>query len=163
MVYKPRSERKRARGGKATDTQPYEPEHGHLYNAEGSPESHSIDAKSDGFKRGGAQKKKRKEGGKVEGEKARHHLGRRARGGHIAHREEGGMTPHPRGHETHGEHTELMHRRGEEEKTEHERHEERPERARGGRTERAPFSSAQKTEPPGNERDGPGEQAPMIP
>ncbi len=146
MAYKSRAERKRARGGKATETQPYEPEHGHLYNAEGSPASHSIDAKSDGFKHGGMPKKKRKEGGKVEGEKARHHLGRRARGG---------MTP---AHETK---TEERHEEEHKEKR-HEEHE-RSERARGGRTERAPFSSAQKTKPPGNEMDGPGEQAPMIP
>lgn len=146
MTYKPRSERKRAKGGKAEETEPLHPEHGHLYNAEGSPESKEIDAKSDGFKRGG-KAKKRKEGGKVEGHEARHHLGRRARGG-AAHEE----------HEK------------EKEKKEHERKEHEPmERARGGRTEKAmarggsPFSTAQHTKPPGNDKDGPGEQAPMIP
>lgn len=141
MVYKPRRERKR--GGKAEEGQPITEEHGHQYNAQGSPEAREEDAKSDGFHAGGMmpRKKKRKEGGHVEGEKARHHLGRRARGGE-AHRE-----------------------------PEHRHEPEREERARGGRTEHkamarggSPFSSARKTEaPPGKTNDGPGEQAPVIP
>lgn len=133
MAYKKRSERKRERGGKA-EGQPLNEEHGHQYNAVGSPEAHEEEAKSDGFKRGGMAHKKRAHGGHVEGEAAKHHLGRRARGG-------------------------TMH---------HEEH--RQERARGGRTEHkamarggSPFSSARKTEPPGNMKDGPGEQATMIP
>jgi hypothetical protein len=146
MAYKTRRER-RAEGGKAEETEPLHPEHGHQYNAKGSPEEKEESAKPDGFKRGGA--KKRKEGGKVEGEKARHHLGRRARGGHTM----------PANEEVHR-------RREHEARTERERHEERPERARGGRAMKSgetPFSSAHNTKPPGNDKDGPGEQAAMIP
>ena len=73
MAYKKRSERKRSNGGKAEGPE-------HQYNAQGSPEEKLEHAKSDGFKRGGAAKK-RAHGGHVEGEKARHHMGKRARGG----------------------------------------------------------------------------------
>jgi hypothetical protein len=83
MTYKPRRER-RASGGKAAETEPLRPEHGNLYNAKDSPEGkHAEHDESDGFKRGGMAKKKRKEGGKVEGEEAKHHMGKRARGGHV--------------------------------------------------------------------------------
>ena len=78
MVYKPRRER-RAAGGKASDTEPLPKEKWNQYNAKGSPEEKEESADSDGFKRGGA--KKRADGGKVEGDKAKEHLGRRARGG----------------------------------------------------------------------------------
>jgi hypothetical protein len=141
MVYKPR--RERARGGKAEDTEPLHPEHGNKYNAVGSPEAKEEDAKSDGFKRGGMAKKKKKDGGHVEGGMARHHLGKMRRGG---------MT--------------------EEKKMEDHTAEDRPmERARGGRTDKpmarggSPFSSAHKTVGPVDTKmkDGPGEQAPIIP
>jgi hypothetical protein len=166
MVYKPRSERKRARGGKA-EGQPVEDERGHLYNAEGSPESKEIDAKSDGFKRGGA--KKRKHGGHVEGEKAKHHLGKRARGGPT---EEKKLEDEPE-HEKHGGEVHHRARGGGMEAAEHhhEHHEHHEKRARGGRTEHrpmarggSPFSSARKTEDFENDKKtGPGEQAPVIP
>lgn len=148
MAYKSRRER-RAEGGKA-ETEPLHPEHGHQYNAQGSPEEKEESAKSDGFKHGGMAKKKRKRGGHVEGEAAKHHLGKRARGG-MAH------------HEEHHE-KEKEHER--EKEKEHERHEEPEKRARGGRAMSkggTPFSAAHNTEPPGNKKDGPGEQAPMIP
>jgi hypothetical protein len=51
-----------------------------LYNAKGSPAAENIDAKSEGFKRGGS--KCRADGGAVEGEGGKHHMGR-ARGGAI--------------------------------------------------------------------------------
>ena len=156
MVYKPRSERKRAKGGKASDTEPLPAEHGHLYNAQGSPESKEIDEKSDGFKRGG--RAKRKEGGHVEGEKARHHLGRRARGG---------ATEEPR----HGK--EEMSEREDTENDERKRggHVEMEKRARGGHVSGkamarggSPFSSAHKLGGPSEDKEtGPGEQAPTIP
>lgn len=137
MAYKSRRER-RAEGGKA-ETEPLRPEHGNQYNAKGSPEEREESAKSDGFKRGGA--KKRKQGGEVHGEAAKHHLGKRARGGAAE--------------------------RKEEEKKEEEKRDAPEERARGGRamtSGKTPFSSAHNTEPPGNKKDsGPGEQAPMIP
>ena len=56
MSYKPRRER-RARGGKAAETQPLHLEHGHQYNAQGSPEAKEEDEKSEGFKRGGRAKR----------------------------------------------------------------------------------------------------------
>jgi len=163
MTYKPRSERKRARGGKA-EGQPIEDEHGHQYNAQGSPEEKSEFAKSDGFKRGGA--KKRKAGGKVEGERAKHHLGKRARGGMMPkheheHRAHGGMAGEEGG--------ESAHERAE---PEHEKHGgEVGHRARGGRTNHmpmarggSPFSSARKLTDFENEKnEGPGEKAPVIP
>lgn len=147
MVYKPRRERRR--GGKAANDEPLPgedglpEEHGNQYNAKGSPEEKSESAKSDGFKRGGRMKKK--EGGKVEGHGAKHHLGKRARGGRMEHMEH---------------------------KKEHEKHEEeRPERARGGhvghkraRGGGAPFSAAHNISPPGNDKGtGPGEKADTIP
>lgn len=89
MVYKPRSERKRARGGKA-ETEPLTQEKGTLYNAKGSPAAAAIDAKSDGFRRGGRAKAS---GGEVEGMEARQHLGRRARGGRTG-------APFSSGHDT---------------------------------------------------------------
>ncbi len=142
MAYKSRKERKR--GGKAEETQPEHAESGHLYNAQGSPESREIDAKSDGFKKGG--RAKRKEGGHVEGHASKMHLGRRARGGKAEEKED----------EREGE-------MDDENKEEHER----PERARGGHVIKrgaAPFSSAQNTSPPDNSKGtGPGEQAPVIP
>ena len=168
MTYKPRSERKRAKGGKATaETEPLHPEHGHQYNAQGSPEEKEETAKSDGFKHGG-HVKKRKHGGHVEGQAAKHHLGKRARGGatvphHIDlhmgdhHEHDGHDGPH---HGTHhdGERPDGDHHH----KGGHVAH-----RARGGRAMArggSPFSAAQKTKPPGNDREsGPGEQAPMIP
>ena len=142
MVYKPRRER-RARGGKAGGTEPLHPEHGHQYNAVGSPEAREESAESDGFKRGGMPGKKRKEGGKVEGHGARHHMGRRARGGAT---------------------------KREEERKEDHREEEREKRARGGHVRHkhasggAPFSAAHHISPPGNDKKtGPGEDAESIP
>jgi hypothetical protein len=79
MAYKSRKARKA--GGRA-DSSPNQ------YNAQGSPEEKSETAKSDGFKRGGAAK--RAHGGHVEGEKAKHHMGKRARGGSIGRRTHGG-------------------------------------------------------------------------
>jgi len=68
-----RDRARRARGGKAG------PED-RLYNAAGSPAAKSAeDDKADGFKRGG--RAHRKEGGKVEGEADKGHMGKRARGG----------------------------------------------------------------------------------
>jgi len=148
MAYKTRRAR-RAEGGKAAETEPLHPEHGHQYNAQGSPEEKEESAKSDGFKRGGMAHKKRKRGGHVEGEAAKHHLGKRARGGHMGHHVDVHLDEHHErgGHDGH-----------------HEEHE--MKRARGGRAMAkggTPFSSAHSTEPPGNKKDGPGEQAPMIP
>ncbi len=153
MVYKPRRER-RAKGGKAEE--PLNLESGHKYNAIGSPEAKEEDEKSDGFKRGGMPKAKRKEGGKVEGHAAKHHLGKRARGGGMVakevreekeekHEKDGDMPERARGghvsHKHHGEHH---------------------KRARGGG---APFSEGHKqVKGPDNDKDtGPGEQAPTIP
>lgn len=170
MVYKPRRER-RARGGKAAETEPLHPEHGHQYNAQGSPEERSESAESDGFRRGGMPKKKhRKEGGKVEGHAARHHLGRRARGGHVAHEPHhdhdghGGMSVSIHHHRKHGGGVD-----GEEK-----REEKREERARGGhvghhkghraRGGGAPFSEAHNLGSPGNDKKtGPGENTETIP
>jgi hypothetical protein len=76
MAYKKRGERKRGGGV-------------HLYNAKGSPAAENIDAKSDGFKRGGRHK--RADGGAVEGEEGKHHMGR-ARGGKIKSRARGGSS-----------------------------------------------------------------------
>lgn len=144
MAYKSRAARKR--GGKAGEGQPIDEEKGHLYNAEGSPESKSIDAESDGFKRGG--KAKKREGGAVEGGAARMHLGKRARGG-MAGKESG----------------DKVEERDEDE-PEHE-DEEKPERARGGRAMArggSPFSAARKlTDFDNDKKTGPGEQAPVIP
>lgn len=78
--------KRRAAGGKA------ETKNAHLYNAEGSPAAKSaMDDKADGFKKGGAAKRKdggraeheepRKHGGHVEGEHSKHRLDKRARGG----------------------------------------------------------------------------------
>jgi hypothetical protein len=159
MTYKTRHER-RARGGKAVGSQPLKPEHGHLYNAHGSPAAEAIDEKSDGFKRGGA--KKRKEGGHVEGHGAKHHMGKRARGGRAEHESK---------HEEKKEEERKEHKR-----EEHDR-EEREERAAGGPVMRAaggpvlrargggaPFSAAHKLTGPSNSKgDGPGEQADTIP
>lgn len=152
MTYKPRSERKRASGGKATDTEPLPKEHWNQYNAKGSPEEKEEDAKPDGFKRGGA--KKRKEGGHVEGEKAKHHLGRRARGGSA--------DAEPR-------HGEEIKSREDTTNDERKRGGHVEERARGGHVKAmmsggSPFSTANKTKPPSEDKEtGPGEQAPMIP
>lgn len=155
MVYKPRRER-RARGGKAGETEPLHPEHGHQYNAQGSPEAKEEDAESDGFKRGGMAKKKRKEGGKVEGHGAKHHLGKRSRGGAMKHHEE-----------KREEHREEERK---EERKEHHHEEEREHRARGGHVRSkharggAPFSAAHHISPPGNDKKtGPGEDAETIP
>lgn len=140
MTYKPRRER-RAAGGKA-DTEPLPKEKWNQYNAKGSPEEKSESAESDGFKRGGSAKK-RKDGGHVEGMSAKSHLGKRARGG---------ATEEPR--------------KGTEAPT---KEDTVPERASGGSVKAmarggSPFSSAQKTKPPSEDREtGPGEQAPMIP
>lgn len=137
MTYKPRRER-RAAGGKA-DTEPLPKETGNQYNAKGSPEEKEESAESDGFKRGG--RAKRKDGGHVEGMKAKSHLGKRARGG---------ATEEPR--------------KGAEAPT---KEDTMPERARGGNVmsrSGSPFSSAHKTTPPSEDKEtGPGEQAPMIP
>ena len=84
MSYKPRRER-RAAGGKAVGAETRNEERGNLYNAKGSPAADAIDAKSDGFKRGG--KAKRADGGPIEGEGAKASMGKRARGG-AAEREE---------------------------------------------------------------------------
>jgi hypothetical protein len=158
MTYKPRRER-RARGGKA-DMEPLHPEHGHQYNAQGSPEEKEESAKSDGFRRGGAAKKKRKEGGHVEGHAAKHHLGKRARGG-------GAHKPHVEMHM--GEHHEH-HGGGEHAGGHH--HEEMPHRARGGHVKHrerggSAFSEGRKLVAPpvkGSEKEnGPGENAPTIP
>jgi hypothetical protein len=81
MAYKSRKAR-RASGGRTEEGPKFQ------YNAKGSPEEKSEDAKSDGFKRGGAAK--RAHGGHVEGEKAKHHMGKRARGGSIGRRTHGG-------------------------------------------------------------------------
>lgn len=70
-MYKKRSERKRSYGGRT--------ESFHQYNAQGSPEEKEEHAKSDGFKKGGHVK--RAHGGHVDGHHAKHHLGKRARGG----------------------------------------------------------------------------------
>ena len=176
MAYKTRRER-RERGGKAAETEPLHPEHGNQYNAQGSPMEKSESAKSDGFKRGGMPKKKRKEGGKVEGERARHHLGRRARGGHVSphvdlhfaeHHEHGGHDGSHHGGDHHpksGDH-EHAHHQG--------HHDGAPKRARGGHVDgekgrrarggSAPFSNAHKLTGPGNDKGtGPGEMAPTIP
>ena len=133
MVYKPRRER-RAAGGKAgADTEPLPKEKWNQYNAKGSPEEKEESAESDGFKRGG--RAKHKDGGHVEGMKAKSHLGKRARGG---------ATEQPR--------------EGTEAST---KEDTKPERAKGGSV---PFSSAHKTTPPSNDKStGPGEQAPMVP
>jgi hypothetical protein len=158
MTYKPRRER-RAMGGKAADTEPLPKEHGHQYDAVGSPEEKSESAKSDGFKRGGMAKKKRKEGGHVEGHAARHHLGKRARGGGMK------APPMERGEDGPKEEPDERKRGGH---VEH--HEEKPHRARGGHVKGkfskggAPFSAAHKLSPPGNDKNtGPGEQAETIP
>lgn len=157
MTYKPRRER-RARGGKAGETEPLHPEHGHQYNAQGSPEEKEESAESDGFKRGGMPKKKRKEGGHVEGHGAKHHLGKRARGGATAPKVEMHL----------GEHHE--HKKGGEHHEEHKHHEEPERRARGGHVRSkharggAPFSAAHQISPPANDRKGgPGESAESIP
>lgn len=71
MAYKSRKERRRAAGGT-------------LYNAKGSNEASEVDAKSDGFKRGGA--KKRADGGSVDGAASTPRLDKRARGGALKHR-----------------------------------------------------------------------------
>ena len=80
MAYKSRRER-RADGGKANGGT-------HQYNAVGSPEEKEEKAKTDGFKRGG--RKERAHGGMVDGKKAKHHLGKRARGGECEERARGG-------------------------------------------------------------------------
>lgn len=94
MAYKSRKAR-RAAGGK-TENQ---------YNAQGSPEEKSEHAKSDGFKRGGGMK--RAHGGMVEGEKAKSHMGKRARGGSVGKRTHGGAmkmggSPYSSAHSTSG-------------------------------------------------------------
>ena len=157
MTYKTRRER-RAKGGKATETEPLHPEHGNQYNAQGSPEAKEETAKPDGFRRGG--KAKRKAGGHVEGHEARKHLGRRARGGHVAH-----VDVHMEPHHEHGGHDGQHHGPHHDAAKHDGEHHHKPHRARGGRAGHGgtPFSSANKTMPPGNEKDGPGEQAPMIP
>lgn len=151
MTYKPRSERKRASGGKASDTEPLPKEHWNQYNAKGSPEEKEEDAKPDGFKRGGHMKK-RKDGGHVEGEKAKHHLGRRARGG-AADEDPRKGTESPTREDTMND--------------ERKRGGHVEERARGGRAMMkgaTPFSAAHSTKPPSEDKEtGPGEQAPMIP
>jgi hypothetical protein len=146
MAYVTRAQRKR--GGKAGEGQPIDEEKGHLYNAQGSNEAKEIDAESDGFKKGGRAKKK--SGGEVEGEKAKRHLGRRARGGGMAPKSDDKDTVEERD-EDEPEHSE----------------EERPERARGGRAMArggSPFSAARKlTDFDNDKKTGPGEQAPVIP
>jgi hypothetical protein len=169
MAYKTRRER-RERGGKAVH-EPLPDERGHQYNAQGSPEEKEETAKSDGFKHGGAPHKKRKRGGHVEGAMAKHHLGKRARGGAAHHGEH-----HKVEHELHKEHHEHHRARGghvPEHEKEHEKKEhEREERARGGhvghhkraRGGGAPFSSAHNLSAPGNDKKtGPGEDAEAIP
>lgn len=130
MAYKSRKERKaRASGGKAE----------HWMNAQGSPEQHEAEEKDDGFKRGG--RTKRRHGGHVDGEKGKHHLGKRARGGAMEKREEKREEEEKRargGHVT----GRGMHKG----------------RARGG----APFSAAHHTSPPSNKEGSPGEQAPLV-
>jgi hypothetical protein len=125
MAYKSRKARKA--GGKAEGPE-------FQYNAKGSPEEKEEHAKSDEFKRGGAPKK-RAHGGHVEGEKSKHHMGKRARGGAMEKKEEreerargGGV-----GRRTHGGAMRM-----------------------GG----SPFSSAHSTTAPGNQKGSPGEQAP---
>lgn len=172
MVYKPRRER-RAKGGKA-EAEPLHPEHGHQYNAVGSPEAKEEDAESDGFKRGGMPKKRRKEGGKVEGHGAKHHMGKRARGGATKPHVEMHMGEH---HEHHGEHHKEHHGEHEPERrarggeTKH-REEEREKRARGGHVSHrarggTAFSEGRKavaSPSKGSEKaNGPGEDAETIP
>lgn len=129
-MYKPRKARKhRSFGGKM--------ESGNQYNAQGSPEDKEEHAKSDGFKRGGSLK--RADGGHVEGEKAKMHLAKRARGGKMEEKREerarGGKIGHGR---KAGGHHGL---------------------ARGG----SPFSSARSISGPGNSKGSPGETAPVEP
>ena len=155
MSYKPRRER-RARGGKAAETQPLHLEHGNKYNAQGSPEAKEEDEKSNGFKRGG--RAKRKEGGHVEGHAAKHHLGKRARGGGTPEgerKEEDEYAP-DRKRGGHVEHEKEEEKREHRARGGHVRH----KHARGG----APFSEAHKLSPPGNDKStGPGEDADSIP
>jgi hypothetical protein len=150
MVYKPRRERRR--GGKAEE--PLHLESGNKYNAVGSPEAKEEDEKSDGFNRGGmAKKHKKKEGGKVEGHAAKHHLGKRARGGGMMAKEI--KEEKAEKHEPDGEMPERA-RGG------HVHHKEHHKRARGGG---APFSEGHKqAKAPDDDKDtGPGERAPTIP
>ena len=158
MTYKPRRER-RARGGKASGTQPLHLEHGHQYNAVGSPENKEEYEAPDGFKRGG-RAKKHKEGGHVEGHGAKHHLGKRARGGATHPHVEMHMGEH---HEHHGKHHGEHHGEGHEHGM--------PKRARGGHVRHkkasgggTPFSSAHNLQAPGNDKKtGPGENTETIP
>ena len=92
MAYKSRKARKA--GGKAEGPE-------FQYNAQGSPEEKEEHAKPDGFKRGGMAKK-RAHGGHVEGEKARHHMGKRARGGAMEEKEEHRARGGHIGRRTHG-------------------------------------------------------------
>ena len=128
MAYKSRKARKA--GGRAEEEGPK-----FQYNAKGSPEEKSEDAKSDGFKRGGAAKK-RAHGGHVEGEKARHHMGKRARGGAMEEKEEHRARGGHIGRRTHGGAMKM-----------------------GG----SPYSSAHSMTGPGDGRGSPGEQAPSEP
>jgi hypothetical protein len=61
---------KRAKGGSTKANE---------YNAKGSPAMKAASDSTDGFKRGG--KVKRKDGGRIEGEKSKERLDKRARGG----------------------------------------------------------------------------------
>lgn len=163
MTYKPRRER-RARGGKAV-SEPLHLEHGHQYNAQGSPEEHEENAESDGFKRGGmAKKHHRKEGGHVEGHGAKHHLGKRARGGAAAHPHHG--MHHETKREEHREEEKKEHKREERARGGHVKHEHKKEHhhrakhARGG----APFSAGHHMTPNSNDKTtGPGENTESIP
>lgn len=83
---------RRKAGGKAKGEQEY--------NAQGSHEMHEAEEKDDGFKKGGAAKKKRdheklKHGGHAEGMKAKERADRKPH-----RRKDGGRSPYSAGHHT---------------------------------------------------------------
>lgn len=133
MAYKKRSERKhRAHGGMAGGKI-------NQYDAQGSPEAREESEKSEGFRKGG----------KVEGDRAKHHLGKRARGGSIKHHHD----HDGKGHTSIAVHHHNEHKRGG--KVE--------KRARGGGVRGmsggAPFSAGRHSTAPSSKMGSPGEQA----
>lgn len=85
----------------------------HEYNAQGAPEMHEAMDEEAGMHKGGKAKKmkakRRKDGGKAEGEKPKHRADKKPRGGrdhmmkggHEHHkRAAGGRTPYTSGHST---------------------------------------------------------------
>lgn len=145
-----REHARRARGGStkgATEK---------LYDAAGSPAARSAeDDKGDGFRRGG---RARKEGGKVEGEHEKGHMGKRARGGPAR----GSNGQFARGGHVESKAHERMVERRDEKREEH-----REKRARGGGVRAgfarggSPYSAAHSLKGPTGGGAGEGHQSEM--